>query len=261
MLPRPMSATPAFSAGAGNLTKSATTTLTLTSPSALLGSMTVSQGMLSFNVTGGGTVANSVVLGGGTVDFAASGTIGTLDATASSGSWRGTGSVSGPVNVSGGTLTIVTSTYPGILAANGGVSVTGSATITGGKLTSAASGGLAINASPSQNLTLASVIADAAGTTTPLVKSGSGTLQLTASNTYSGGTTVAGGTLQVGNRDALGTGGLTLSGGQFDLDDFNVTVPLSRAPPGRSPIARAVPPLQSPAAVRAVLPARSQAVG
>ena len=45
-----------------------------------------------------------------------------------------------------------------------------------------------------------------------LTKSGSGTLTLTAANTYSGGTTLAAGTLGLGHDNALGTGTLTVVG-------------------------------------------------
>ena len=44
-----------------------------------------------------------------------------------------------------------------------------------------------------------------------LVKAGSGTLSLTGTNTYGGGTTLSAGTLRVGNDSALGTGALTFS--------------------------------------------------
>ena len=46
-----------------------------------------------------------------------------------------------------------------------------------------------------------------------LTKSGSGTLALSSSNSYSGGTTVSAGTVAVGDKNALGTGVVTLSGG------------------------------------------------
>ncbi len=46
-----------------------------------------------------------------------------------------------------------------------------------------------------------------------LTKSGNATLALTAANTFTGGTTVASGTLSLGNSTALGSGSVTLSGG------------------------------------------------
>ncbi len=63
--------------------------------------------------------------------------------------------------------------------------------------------------------------------TTPLIKSGSGILELTGSNTYVGGTTVQAGVLQLGSTAAtLGaaTGALAMSGGTLDLNGHSVGV-------------------------------------
>ena len=57
-----------------------------------------------------------------------------------------------------------------------------------------------------------------------LTHTGTGLLTLSASNGYSGGTTVSGGTLQLGNTSALGTGGLTANSGVVDLAGFSPTV-------------------------------------
>ncbi len=48
-----------------------------------------------------------------------------------------------------------------------------------------------------------------------LAKTGSGTLTLDNANTYSGGTTLAAGTILVGHNTALGSGAVTLSGGHL----------------------------------------------
>ncbi len=59
-----------------------------------------------------------------------------------------------------------------------------------------------------------------------MVKSGVGLLNLGGANNYSGGTTVSGGILQMGNYSALGSsnGNLTVSGGQLDLNGNSPTV-------------------------------------
>jgi autotransporter-associated beta strand protein len=54
--------------------------------------------------------------------------------------------------------------------------------------------------------------------------SGGGSLMLSAANTYSGGTTILSGLLQTGAPGALGTGGLTVSGGTLDLYGYSATV-------------------------------------
>jgi len=60
---------------------------------------------------------------------------------------------------------------------------------------------------------------------TNLAKTSADTLTLSGSNTYSGVTTINGGTLQIGNANALGTGGLTVNGGALDLHGNSVSVP------------------------------------
>jgi fibronectin-binding autotransporter adhesin len=67
----------------------------------------------------------------------------------------------------------------------------------------------------------AGVIAGAAS----FVKAGTGTMTLSGANTYSNGTFVNGGELQLGNPSALGTGGLAANGGTLDLEGYSVTVP------------------------------------
>jgi fibronectin-binding autotransporter adhesin len=54
-----------------------------------------------------------------------------------------------------------------------------------------------------------------------LVKLGSGTLVLSGSNSYTGGTVVNGGMLRLGDANAIGTGGITVNGGAVDLNSYS----------------------------------------
>ena len=135
-------------------------------------------------------------------------------------------------------------TYTGGTTINGGTVVINSATSFG-----ATTGGVALNAAtvevatgfsnsriytlgsssstfqvdPSQTFTVTGAIAGSG----VLNKTGTGTMVLGASNTYSGGTVVTAGTLQLNGNDRLSNlGSVTISGGTFDLQTFTDTVGL-----------------------------------
>ncbi len=74
---------------------------------------------------------------------------------------------------------------------------------------------------PSQTFTVTGAIAGIGA----LNKTGTGTMVLGASNTYTGGTVISAGTLQLGGSDRLANSGtVTISGGTFDLQTFTDTV-------------------------------------
>ena len=99
-------------------------------------------------------------------------------------------------------------------------------TITGGTLESGGQTFLVTQNNTGSPLTINSAIADN-GAPTGLFKGGAGTLVLGGTNTFSGGTTINAGLLQLGNNSALGatTGGLTLNGaGVLDIHGYRPTI-------------------------------------
>jgi len=199
---------PAFSGAAGTVTNTLSGTATVTA-----------------NISGAFSYAGSIADGAGIVALNKSGA-GTLTLS-------GSNSYSGGTTVSSGSLQIGNANALG----TGGVTVNGGAldlhgnsvsvsalSGAGGKVTNTVAGTVTFTANTSGTSSYAGSIAGGAGVVA-LSKSGAGTLTLSGSNSYSGGTTVSDGTLQIGNANALGTGGLTISGGALDLNGNNVSVP------------------------------------
>ncbi len=67
-------------------------------------------------------------------------------------------------------------------------------------------------------------IVDSTNGVTTLAINGNGRVTISTSNSFSGGTTVSSGTLQLGNAAALGTGGLAANSGVLDLGGFSPLV-------------------------------------
>ncbi len=149
----------------------------------------------------------------------------------------GTGSIGGLGTLAksgAGTLTITTNnSYTGGTTLNDGririghnnALGTGSLTVNGGSISSngATARTLAMpvtlnapltlgHATDTGDLTFNGVIDDGAGSSA-LTKQGSGTLTLSAANTYDGGTTLSAGKIRVGSNTSLGTGALAIGGG------------------------------------------------
>ncbi len=149
------------------------------------GALTMS-GPGTVTLSGSNSYTGGTTLTGGTLQIAGSGTL---------------GSPTGTLGVSGGTLDLGTS-----------VQTTGALTLTGGTIQNgtldAASFGV-------QAGTVSAVLGGAGA----LTMSGPGTVTLSGSNSYTGGTTLTGGTLQIAGLGTLGspTGTLGVSGGTLDL--------------------------------------------
>lgn len=183
--------------GAFGLTKSGDGTLTLSSSNGYTGNTTVSAGTLNIQNANalGTTAAGTSVTSGATL--AIQGGI-TTAAEALTLNGNGVGS--------GGALRNVSSnnTYSGAITLGSASRINSDS----GTLTLDVSSGNAI--SGTNNVTFGGagnvVVADAIATGTgTLTKDGSGTLTLTAANTYSGSTTINQGTLQLGNGSTTGS--------------------------------------------------------
>ncbi|MEA3213629.1 MAG: fibronectin-binding autotransporter adhesin [Chthoniobacter sp.] len=173
---------------------------------------------LTGNGSGVVTLSGTIAAGAGQRDIAivksGSGTF----------SLTGNNTYSGGTTINGGTLIVNSATSLG--ATGGGLTInagtlevaTGFSTNRAITLGNAASTFQIDNA---QTYTVTSVI-NGAGT---LNKTGTGTMILSAANTFNGGTHVTAGTLRISAADRLlNTGALTVSGGTFDLQTFSENV-------------------------------------
>lgn len=130
----------------------------------------------------------------------------------------GSGSIGGATNItkSGvGTITLATNnTYSGTTTINGGTVQIGN----GGTAGSLGTGAVVNNSILTFNRSDAVGIANNISGTGVVQQSGSGVITLTGTNTYSGGTSIASGTIQVAADQQLGdvAGALTFSGGTLN---------------------------------------------
>jgi fibronectin-binding autotransporter adhesin len=116
----------------------------------------------------------------------------------------GANTYTGGTAINGGTLQVANDTNLGATA--GGLSFDGGTlattdTFTSARMTTLNAGGGTFDVAPTTTLTLSGAI----GGTGALTKADAGTLVLTGTNSYSGGTTIGGGTLQLGNGGTLGS--------------------------------------------------------
>ncbi|MFN8306857.1 MAG: autotransporter-associated beta strand repeat-containing protein [Ferruginibacter sp.] len=193
----------AILAGAVNLNKTTTGTVTLSGLNTYTGTTTISDGTLSIN-----SIQN--VSGGASA-------------------------IGAPTTVPNGTITLVTGTsvlrYTGaghssnrVIATNTDGSTidasgTGTLTLSGGVNSGGGNDNLELTGTGSAIMN--GVIATGSGT---LDKTGTGTWTLGAANTYTGTTTVSAGSLEYGINNAISTGAVTVSGGTLDIKTFTDAV-------------------------------------
>ncbi|GAC1550406.1 MAG: autotransporter-associated beta strand repeat-containing protein [Collimonas sp.] len=218
--------------GAGSLTQAGAGTTTLTGANTYTGGTQLNAGVLNVGSDANlGAVAGGLTFNGGVLQASGSftsdravtlNTSGTIDTQANSNTLTGVIAGAGALVKEGsGTLTLAgVNTYEGGTNLNAGVlnvsadanlgAAAGGLTFNGGTLQTSSSftsdRAVTLNTSgtldtQSNSNTLAGVIAGPGA----LVKEGSGTLTLTGDNTYSGGTTINTGTLQIGNGGTTGS--------------------------------------------------------
>ncbi len=188
--------------GSGQVVKSGDETLTLSGANSYTGGTTISGGTLvatNVEALGSGDVTDNATLElntGGDFDNAIGGTGSVVKSGDKTLTLSGTNTYRGGTTISGGTL----------VASN--VNALGSGDVTDNATLEMNTGGDFTN-----NI----------GGTGSVVKSGDKTLTLSGTNSYTGGTTISGGTLVANNVEALGTGDVTNNatlelnaGGDFD---------------------------------------------
>ena len=236
-------------AGAGNaLVKSGTGTLTLSGTNTYTGGTTVSAGTLKAGGNASAFGTGAISLAGGSLEFANDsnltfGAATTVSSNATITLSRLTpgssiGFTMGTLSIGAQTLSVARGTN---LSGTGSLSI-GAVTVTGNTTFSADTGTILSLASitrssgtrnmtftGSGNTAVTGVVGPSAITVT---KTGTGTLTLYSANTYTSGTTVSDGTLQLSGPATLGTAAsaVTVSGGTLDLGGStlgNTTVTVS----------------------------------
>ncbi len=183
----------------------------------------VKSGDETLTLSGSNTYTGGTIISGGTLVATNVEALGTGDVTDNATLELNTGGDFD--NAIGGTGSVVKSGDK-TLTLSGANSYTGGTTISGGTLVASnvealGSGDVTDNAT--LELNTAGDFANNIGGTGSVVKSGDKTLTLSGTNSYTGGTTISGGTLVASNVEALGTGDVTNNatlelntGGDFD---------------------------------------------
>ena len=201
----------------GTLTKTGTGTWTISGANTYTGTTTVSAGILKLGATGGATNTPLGTTGSGTVvSYGAAldlngytlANTGTFEALTLNGTGISSGGAlmnSGAAATYSGLLTLASASS--IVGGTGTIALSNAGTITG------ATFGLTLGGAAGGTLT--SILGTTSGT---LTKADAGTWTLSSVNTFTGGTTLNAGQLNINNAQALGTvaGTFTITGGTID---------------------------------------------
>ena len=192
---------------AGTITNGTPTTLNLKGTNTYTGNTTITNVNLSVSgLLGNGNYAGNIAATNSTLTFGSaanqtlSGVISGNSALTKSGA--GTLTLSGANSYSGGMLVSA-----GVLQGN----------------SSSLQGDITNNAALTFDQSSTGTYSGALSGTGYITKSGTGTLTLSASNNYTGGTLLNGGKLVAGNANAFGTGGITIGAGTYlDLSTYTI---------------------------------------
>ena len=168
---------------------------------------------------------NVLTINGGTVSNITAGSRATIQNTINMTGGVFTGSGTGDVN---GTFSF--NMASGTNAFNATSDASGNPALISCKAISPQGGNMTFNvtrgvASPASDLTISAVIMPYAGNGNGIVETGNGILTLIASNTYTGSTTISGGTLVAANNNALNSGTITLNPASAATLAFTTTAP------------------------------------
>jgi fibronectin-binding autotransporter adhesin len=208
-------------AGGTGLTKSGQGILILgNSGNTFSGPTTVVAGTLKLGAAGAMPAASDLVVAG-TATFDLGGYNATVAGiTLSSGMIQNTGSAAA-LTLGGGTggVSYIGAATGGTISV-GALNLASAATLSGSHVFNIAAG-----QPPGVDLTVSSAIADGGTNAQTLIKDGTGTLKLTGSNNYTGGTTILAGTLMLGSNNALpNAASVTINGGTLSIEGYANTV-------------------------------------
>lgn len=203
----------------GGVTIAGANTLTANTTSALAFRDTASSGtnVISANLAGSG--AGFTKSGAGTLTLSGANTFaggvtlsaGTLNLNSATAPGSGTITISGGTidNTSGSTVT---------LSNNNAQAWSGDFTFTGTNTLNLGTGAVALGASRTVSVSGGTLAVGGiiSGAGYSLTKAGAGTLTLSGANTYTGGTTLSAGTLNINSASAIGSGTFTISGGTLN---------------------------------------------
>ena len=188
-------------------------------------SQVAANGSLSL-ASAGGPVSLGGISGAGAINLGAN----TLSLTADTGNFAGALSGTGGLTIKGGSQTLSGSnTYTGNTVVDTGASliISGAGTLGGGSYAGTITNNGSFTYASTATQTISGVVSGSGGIT----KENTGTLILGAANTYTGATSISGGTITITDAAALGanSGGTTINtGGTLDLRNVTgVTEPIT----------------------------------